>query len=57
VGYREFKVLGRPLLDEEMTYATEVLRRLKALLLGADLDANYRTSSANALTLPTAALA
>ncbi|MBI1918805.1 MAG: N-6 DNA methylase [Planctomycetes bacterium] len=52
LSYREFKVLGRPLLLEEMTYFTEIVRRLKALLLLADeLDLNYRTTSANTLKL------
>ena len=42
LSYREYKVLGRPLKLDEMTYITEVIRRLKALLLlGPDLDANY----------------
>jgi hypothetical protein len=53
LSYREFKVLGRALREEEMTYFTEVVRRLKALLLlGADLDANYRTAAAKTLDLP-----
>jgi hypothetical protein len=56
LSYREFKVLGRPLRGEEVTYVTEVIRRLKALLpLGADLDANDRACSAHTLTLPAAA--
>jgi hypothetical protein len=43
LSYREFRVLGRPLFPEELTYITEVIRRLKALLLMGDaLDANYR---------------
>ena len=43
LSYREFRVLCRPLLQEEMSYITEVVRRLKALLLmGESLDANYR---------------
>jgi hypothetical protein len=47
LSYREFKVLGRALKSEELTYITEVVRRLKALLLlGADLDANYRAGAA-----------
>ncbi len=45
-------MLGRPLHLEEMTYITEVIRRLKALLLlGEKLDANYRDASANTLVL------
>ena len=50
--YRESKVLGRLLRLEEMTYITDVIRRLKALLLlGEKLDANYRAISANTLSL------
>jgi predicted helicase len=50
LSYREFKVLGRPLKLEEVTYITEVIRRLKALLLlGPDLDANYEAVKENAL--------
>jgi hypothetical protein len=57
LSYREFKVLGRPLREEEMTYFTEVARRLKALLLlGSALDANYRAAArtlASAAVIPT----
>jgi hypothetical protein len=54
LSYREFKVLGRPLRQEEMTYITEVIRRLKALLLlGEDLDVNYRAAAAKPLSLST----
>ena len=43
-------MLGRPLLQDEMTYITEVVRRLKALLLmGESLDANYREAAAGAM--------
>ena len=50
LSYREFRVLGRPLLQEELTYITEVVRRLKALLLmGGALDANYRSAAENAM--------
>jgi hypothetical protein len=50
LSYREYKVLGRALRLEEMTYITEVIRRLKALLLlGDDLDGNYRAASARVL--------
>ena len=43
LSYRALRVLGRPLLQDEMTYLTEVVRRLKALLLmGQSPDANYR---------------
>jgi len=52
LSYREFRVLGRPLAQEEMSYITEVVRRLKALLLLGDaLDANYRAAAENALGL------
>ena len=46
LSYRERRVLGRPLRLEEVTYVTEVVRRLKALLLlGEELDANYRAAA------------
>ena len=52
LSYREYRVLGRPLKLEEMTYITEVVRRLKALLLlGTELDANYRAAAENAMEL------
>jgi hypothetical protein len=52
LSYSEFKILGQPLRLEEMTYITEVVRRLKALLLlGDELDANYRAVSARTLEL------
>jgi hypothetical protein len=54
LSYREFKVLGRPLRLEEMTYITEVIRRLKALLLlGPELDDNYRSTKQDTLKLNT----
>jgi hypothetical protein len=41
---------GRPLRLDEMTYITEVVRRLKCLLLmGQELDANYRAAAENAM--------
>jgi hypothetical protein len=50
LSYRESKILGRPLHLEEMTYITEVVRRIKALLLlGEKLDASYRDTSSNTL--------
>ena len=52
LSYREFKVLGRPLRqdEEDRLYFTEVVRRLKALLLlGNALDASYRAVAANVL--------
>jgi predicted helicase len=50
LSYREFRVLGRPLFQEEMTYVTEVVRRLKSLLwMGESLDANYRAAATNSM--------
>ena len=58
LSYREFRVLGRPLLHEEMTYITEVIRRLKALLLMGDaLDANFRAAAENAMVFDRPAFA
>ena len=52
LSYREFRVLGRPLFQEEMTCITEVVRRLKALrLMGEPLDANYRAAASGAMEL------
>ena len=52
LSYREHKVLGRPLRLEEVTYITEVIRPLKALLLlGDDLDANYQLATTKTLTV------
>ncbi len=54
LSYREHRVLGRPLRLEEMTYVTEVIRRLKALLmLGDELDANYRAAAERAMDCET----
>lgn len=54
LSYREFKVLGRPLHSEELTYITHTVRRLKALLLlSPDLDSNYlAASSALQISIP-----
>jgi hypothetical protein len=47
LSYRESKILGRPLRQEEVTHFTTVARRLKALLiLGPALDANYLAAAA-----------
>lgn len=52
LSYREHRVLGRPLTLDEMTYITNVVRRLKAmLLLGPELDANYRACAKETITL------
>jgi hypothetical protein len=53
LSYREYRVLGRALRLEEMTYITEVVRRLKALLLlGGELDSNYRAAADSAIERP-----
>ena len=50
LSYHEHRVLGRALRLEEMTYVTEVIRRLKALfLLGDELNANYRAATEHAM--------
>jgi hypothetical protein len=42
LSYREHKILGRSLRLDEVTYVTEMVRRLKALLmLGDELDRAY----------------
>jgi hypothetical protein len=42
LSYREFALLGRPLMVDEVTYVRDVSRRIAALvLLGPELDANY----------------
>lgn len=52
LSYREKRVLGRALKMEEMTYITEVVRRLKAILLmGAELDENYRACAKETISL------
>jgi hypothetical protein len=46
LSYREFKVLGRPLRLEEVTNITEVVRRIKAiLLLDDELNASYHAAA------------
>ena len=43
LSYREQALLGRPLSVDEVGYLTQVIRRIAGLLLlGPDLDANYR---------------
>ena len=50
LSYRERKVLGRALRTEELTFVTQMVRRLKAsLLLAPELDANYSTTAAASL--------
>lgn len=46
LSYREHRILGRALRMEEITHVTEMVRRLKALLLlGAELDSNYHAAA------------
>jgi len=53
LSYREHRVLSRALRMEEVTYVTEVARRLKALLLvGPELDANYQVCARHTLDVP-----
>src|SRR5205823_3254784 len=48
LSYREQAILGRPLTVDEVGYVTQVVRRIAALvLLGPDLDANYRRVKAD----------
>jgi hypothetical protein len=45
LSYREEAILGRPLTVDEVSYVTQMVRRIAALvLLGPELDANYRRS-------------
>jgi hypothetical protein len=53
LSYREQALLGRPLTVDEVGYVTQVIRRIAALvLLGPELDANYRRVKAAAYTWP-----
>jgi hypothetical protein len=54
LSYREFKVLGRPLRLEEVVYVSEIIRRLKAILLLDELlNANYLGASKTTLAVVT----
>jgi hypothetical protein len=56
LSYRERALLGRPLTVDEVGYVTQVVRRIAALvLLGPDLDANYRRAKANPYPWPKSA--
>lgn len=47
LSYREEPILGRPLTVDEVSYITQVARRIAALvLLGPELDADYRAVKA-----------
>jgi hypothetical protein len=51
--YREQPILGRPLTVDEVGYVSAVARRIAALLLlGPDLDANYRRVKSNSYLWP-----
>jgi hypothetical protein len=53
LSYREQPILGRPLTVDEVAYVTAVARRIAALvLLGPDLDTNYRRTKANPYSWP-----
>src|SRR5580704_7062559 len=53
LSYREQALLDRPLTVDEVGYFTQVVRRIAALmLLGSDLDANYRRAKAAAYNWP-----
>ena len=50
LSYREKDVLGRALRFDEVLYVTEMARRIAAILLmGPELDANYRAVVADAI--------
>ncbi|OQB84444.1 MAG: hypothetical protein BWX88_02651 [Planctomycetes bacterium ADurb.Bin126] len=45
LSYRERKLLGRPLRTDEARYATEMARRIAAILMvGEELDGNYASA-------------
>ncbi|WP_210189550.1 type ISP restriction/modification enzyme [Sinorhizobium sp. A49] len=49
LSYREQSVLGRPLKLDEALYVSQMVRRVAAILImGPELDANYRASAADA---------
>jgi hypothetical protein len=51
LSYREKSVLGRPLKLDEAVYVSQMVRRIAAILMmGPELDANYRACAADALT-------
>lgn len=53
LSYREQALLGRPLTVDEVGYITQVVRRITALvLLGPELDANYRRVKAATYSWP-----
>jgi hypothetical protein len=53
LSYRERPILGRPLTVDEAAHVTAVARRIAALLLlGPELDANYRRTKAEPYAWP-----
>lgn len=50
LSYREKDVIGRALRFDEVLHVTEMARRIAAILLmGPELDANYRAVVADAI--------
>ena len=48
LSYREIELLGRPLILDEITEVTNMIRRISAIiLLGSDLNENYRKIKTN----------
>jgi hypothetical protein len=53
LSYREQKLLGRPLIKDEVRYVQEMVRRIAAILLMQPaLDSNYRAVKADAYPWP-----
>ncbi|HYC05915.1 MAG TPA: type ISP restriction/modification enzyme [Azospirillaceae bacterium] len=53
LSYREHKLLGRPLKPDEALHVQGMVRRIAALILmGPELDANYRACAADPYVLP-----
>jgi len=53
LSYREAALLGRPLRPDEAGHFRDVARRIAAILLmGPELDANYRACAADAIPWP-----
>jgi hypothetical protein len=53
LSYRDHSIITRPLNQEEVAHIQATARRLAAILLmGPDLDANYRASAEAHVPLP-----
>jgi hypothetical protein len=52
LSYRERELLGRPLKVEEVREVTNIARRIAALLLEPELDANYLAVKAHTYDWP-----